>query len=264
MMAMLLVAMLIIAVGVLLLQYLRERSHRRQRPLIGEWPIPTISPAELDPLFCPGPFGPSAETEVAFIGKGPFTVEGGTTDAEAWILAVLAKLCASSCSSSERAPARPRISGRGTRLHADARHRAGAPHRIPVRIRRRPGRDRRRATRIGVRDLFVLRHGGRAEDRAAFWRTARRRTSRPWAGTRRSAFVDGSHAYSYVVSDSAKAMELGTARRDRVVARLRWSTRHSAGVYRALNELAKQLPLARLDGTKLVAFRRPLDDRPPR
>ena len=84
-----LVVLLCIAVGALLTVYLRERAHRRQRPLIGEWPIATVSPAEIDPIFRPGPFGPGRDTEVAFIGKGPFTVEGGTTDAEAWILAGL-------------------------------------------------------------------------------------------------------------------------------------------------------------------------------
>jgi hypothetical protein len=33
--------------------------------------------------------------------------------------------------------------------------------------------------------------------------------------------------------------------------------RHAPGVYRALNELARRLPLVRLEGTTLVAYRRP-------
>jgi len=81
---------------------------------------------------------------------------------------------------------------------------------------------------------------------------------RPWAGTCDVVFVDGSHAYSYVVSDSAKALELV-----RPGGLVLWhdygGRRHSPGVYRALNELAKRLPLVRIDGTKLVAFRRPLE-----
>ena len=67
-------------------------------------------------------------------------------------------------------------------------------------------------------------------------------------------FVDGSHAYSYVVSDSAKALRMVKA--GGVVL---WHDYSSAatGVFRALNELAARLPLVHLRGTELVAYRRP-------
>ena len=53
-------------------------------------------------------------------------------------------------------------------------------------------------------------------------------------------FVDGAHSYTYVKSDSAKAL--------RMVA---------PGVFKALNELGRELPLAHLKGTTLVAYRKP-------
>lgn len=63
---------------VLLVMYLRERTERHQRNLIGKWPILPVSLERIDPVFRQGPFGAGLETEVAFVGKGPLTVEGGT------------------------------------------------------------------------------------------------------------------------------------------------------------------------------------------
>jgi predicted O-methyltransferase YrrM len=80
----------------------------------------------------------------------------------------------------------------------------------------------------------------------------------PWAGSCDLVFVDGSHAYSYVVSDSAKALEL-VAPGGLVLWHDYAGPRHASGVYRALNELAQRLPLVRIEGTTLVAYRRPAD-----
>lgn len=76
-------------------------------------------------------------------------------------------------------------------------------------------------------------------------------------------FVDGSHAYSYVVSDSRKALRM--VRPGGVVL---WhdyaGPGHAGDVYRALNELSERLPLVHLTGTTLVGYRRPLDGTVPR
>jgi predicted O-methyltransferase YrrM len=79
-----------------------------------------------------------------------------------------------------------------------------------------------------------------------------------WAGRCDLVFVDGSHAHSYVVSDSAKALEL-VAPGGVVLWHDYAGPRHAPGVYRALNELATRLPLVRLEGTTLVAYRRPVE-----
>jgi hypothetical protein len=67
-------------------------------------------------------------------------------------------------------------------------------------------------------------------------------------------FVDGSHAYSYVVSDSAKALRM--VRRGGLVL---WHDYNSAipGVFRALNEMSRRMTLMHLRGIDLVAYRRP-------
>ena len=80
----------------------------------------------------------------------------------------------------------------------------------------------------------------------------------PWAGRCDLVFVDGSHAYSYVVSDSELALRL-VAPGGLVLWHDYAGPRHAAGVYRALNELSTRLPLVRLEGTTLVAHRRPVE-----
>ena len=69
-------------------------------------------------------------------------------------------------------------------------------------------------------------------------------------------FVDGSHAYSYVVSDSEKALQL-VAPGGLVLWHDYAGPRHAKGVFRALNELARRIPLVRIEGTTLVAYRKP-------
>ena len=256
----LVVVLLLVTLAILLPSYLRERAHRRQRPWLGDWPIRTVSPAELDPVFRTGPFGPGVETEVAFIGKGPFDVEGGTTDAEAWILAVLAKRA-------HRLFEFGTCTGKTAYLWA----RNSPPDaRITTLTLAPDGRDAYQPdpdddpaeTKIALHEsefASFLYSGTDVESKVEqIYGDSKAIDVRPWAGSCDLVFVDGSHAYSYVVSDSTKALELV-----RPGGLVLWhdygGRRHSPGVYRALNQLAKRLPLIRIDGTKLVAFRRPLE-----
>jgi hypothetical protein len=250
-------------VGFLLMQLLRERALRKQRNLVGEWPIPKVSPERIDPVFEPGPFGPGTRTEVAFVGRGPFVVEGGTSDAEAWILSVLAKRAQrmfefGTCTGktayllARNAPEGSRITTitlapeERSEYHADAADDAG---------------DVKYALRESAFTSFMY-SGTPVESRIEqLFGDSKALDVTPWAGTCDLVFVDGSHAYSYVVSDSERALQLV-----RPGGLVLWhdyaGPRHSRGVFQALNELSRRLPLVRIDGTTLVAYRRPLADAP--
>lgn len=249
----------LVAAFVLALLLMRERANRKERNLIGSWPIRPVLPEEIDPVFRPGPFGPGRETEVRFIGRGPYVVDGGTTDGEAWILAVLAKRAHrlfefGTCTGKTaylwacNAPAEARI----TTITLAPEHRS----------------DYRKAATDDERDVaFALAEsshsvflytGTDVEHKVEqIFGDSMTLDITPWAGTCDLVFVDGSHAYSYVVSDSEKALQLV-----RPGGLVLWhdyaGPRHSAGVYRALNELATRLPLVRIKGTALAAYRRPV------
>ena len=70
-------------------------------------------------------------------------------------------------------------------------------------------------------------------------------------------FIDGAHAYSYVMSDTEKALQM--LRPGGVVF---WhdyrGPSRAKGVFLALNELAKKLPLLHIKGTALVFHQKPL------
>ena len=90
------VAMVFLAalVAALANRLLRDRADRKQRGVFGRWPISSVSLTSLDPVFRVDEFGPTRDAEVHFIGRGSLEVPGGTSDAEAWILATLARRAA--------------------------------------------------------------------------------------------------------------------------------------------------------------------------
>jgi predicted O-methyltransferase YrrM len=256
----LLAALSFVAALVLAHGHLRQRAVRKQRNLFGEWPIRRVPPEAVDPVLQPGPFGPTRDTEVAFIGRGPYVVDGGTSDAEAWILAVLAKRA-------RRMFEFGTCTGKTAYLWA----RNSPPDARVLTVTLAPdhlGDYTQEAADDPVDVQFALRESSHTEFLYSgspvapkveqLFADSKALDVSPWAGSCDLVFVDGSHAYSYVVSDSAKALEL-VAPGGLVLWHDYAGPRHASGVYRALNELAQRLPLVRIEGTTLVAYRRPAD-----
>ena len=254
----LLAALSFVAALILGHKQLRQRATRKQRNLFGEWPIRRVPPEAVDPVLTPGPFGPTRATEVAFIGRGPYVVDGGTSDAEAWILAVLAKRAKrmfefGTCT--------------GKTAYLWARNSADDARVTTVTLAPENVSDyRREATDDPVDVQFALKESSHtdflysgspvASKVEQLFGDSKALDVSPWKGTYDLVFVDGSHAYSYVVSDSEKALQL-VAPGGLVLWHDYAGPRHASGVYRALNELAQRLPLVRIEGTTLVAYRRP-------
>ena len=254
--------LLLLAAVVLLAWHLaRLRRQRKQRGLFRPWPIPKIRIEELDEALRLDELGPTTAAEVRFIGRGSIAVAGGTSDAEAWILSVLAK--------------RARLAfefgtctGKTAYLWARNMPADGKVVTLTLAPDQRgayQGDERDNATDVAnalEESRFTsFRYSGTEEasrvvqlfgDSKAF-------DESEYAGRCDLIFVDGSHAYSYVLSDSRKALRM--VRPGGVVL---WhdydGTRHRAnGVFKALNELAGELPLKHVAGTTLVAYRRPAE-----
>jgi predicted O-methyltransferase YrrM len=236
-----------------------ERRRRKELTHTGRWPIATVRLDEIDEMFVTGPFGPGLHTAVTFVGKGHLDVEGGTTDSEAWILAVLAKKAKllfefGTCT------------GKTTFLWAE-----NSPPDAKVvtltlpptdvaqynRAKGDSAQDERAALRESRFVEFMYTGTDVAHKVVQLYGDSKTIALAEWRGACDVVFVDGSHAYSYVQSDSTSAMEL--ARPGGIIL---WhdyaGPRHSPGVYRALNELAARLPLRRIAGTSLVAYRKPV------
>lgn len=223
--------------------------------------IRTVPLAAFDPVFAPHPeFGPSLACEVRFVGRGATRVLGGASDAESWVLAVLAK-------GARRLFEFGTCTGKTAYLWA-----VNAPPDARVTTLTLPpdgaaaialGReDEAYAAYAAVRESVCtefLYTGTEAEAKITqLFGDSKAFDEAPYADACDLVFVDGSHAYSFVVSDTEKALRM--VRPGGVVL---WHDYHAdpalvPDVHRGLGELAERLPLVHLEGTTLVAYRRPV------
>jgi predicted O-methyltransferase YrrM len=246
---------------------LRERNERlreKNEKLRGEqdpddFPIEQVAFVDLDERFAMREWGPGLETEVAFVGRGDLPVPGAVSDTEAWILSVLAK-------GSRRIFEFGTCTGRTAYALA-----ANSPDDAAV------------TTLTLGPDQTDLYQGSPTDDLAAqatalsesryedffycgtpvefkveqLFGDSKAFDESKYQGECDLVFVDGSHAFSYVVSDSRKALRM--VRPGGIVL---WHdyrgprSEETRGVFEALNELSRELPLVHIRGTSLVAYRR--------
>lgn len=249
-------------IGVLLLlvmvtrEWLVLRGRQRQRGLLRRWPIPMIGVEALDPRFQPDELGATPAAEVNYLGRGTIRVPGGTSDTEAWVLAVLAK-------DNRTLFEFGTCTGKTTYLWARNQPPDGTvttltldPERI-AEYRSAPGDDRTAEVYAKEESRFTrFRYSGtEVEGRVVqLYGDSKQFDETSYRGKCDVIFVDGSHAYSYVVSDSEKALRM--VRPGGLVLWHDYSPECS-GVFRALNELVVRLPLVLVRGTTLVAYRSP-------
>jgi predicted O-methyltransferase YrrM len=221
-------------------------------------PIPTLALSDLDAVFATTPLGPTPGAEVHFIGTGG-GVPGGTTDREAWILAALAKSRRTffefGTATGRTAYLLARNSPDDARVHTltlspDA---LGAYTDDPD--------DSRRARQIALREsrfTTFLYTGTPVEEKVTqLFGDSKELDIEPYRGRCDLVFVDGSHTYSYVMNDSAKAMEMVAPGGLILWHDYRPGRRADRDVARALAELSRTHALVRLRRTSLVAYRAP-------
>ena len=252
--ALLLAAAIPMAVNLIRIKRSKERAGRGS----GRWPIPRVPVEQLDAIFAPNEFGPTLATEVALVCRGTMHVQGGTSDFEAWILAVLAKRSAlmfefGTCTGktaylwARNLPPGGRVVTLtlGPEQLSQYREGAGDSALATQWAREESTFTRFLYTGTDVEERITQLFG----DSKAFDET-------PYVGRCDVVFVDGSHAHSYVVSDTAKALRM--VRPGGIVLWHDYSGPSGAvDVFRALNELARTLPLVHIAGTTLVAYRQP-------
>ena len=252
------VVALAVACAALAKNVMRIKRDKRRSGLGKPWAIRRVRVEEFDPAFKPGPLGPTPAAEVSFIGKFLVGgVPGGTSDFEAWILAVLAKRA-------KLAFEFGTATGKTTYLIA---RNLPAGGRV-VTITLAPEQATAYADAAGDSEeagqwarnesafTTFLYSGTDAEARVTqLFGDSKTFDEQPYVGKCDLIFVDGSHAYSYVLSDSRKALAM-LAPGGVVLWHDYNGPERAADVYRALNELSSELPMVHLYGTTLVAYRK--------
>ncbi len=250
------IALLAVALAAAGIRIAQLRAKFQHRGTLGRWPIPRVHPSEIDPVFEPTPMGPSRETEVAFISG--LNVPGGVSDAETWVLSTLAK-------KSKRIFELGTCTGKTTYLLAKNCPEDGEVVTITLDPNEAASgayaagddaHDRRAAARESAYATFYYTGTDAKPKIRQLFGDSKQFDESPYANSFDLIFIDGSHAESYVESDSRKALKMV-----RPGGLILWhdyrGPRRAKGVFRALNRLAKELPLKHIDGTTLVCYRRP-------
>jgi hypothetical protein len=251
-----LILILAIAFAATLSYTLRQRVRMKLRPNFSKPPIPHVALDAWHEAFRSNGLGPDLASEIQFVGQaGSLST---INDTETWVLGALSK-------TAKHIFELGTATGRTTYILA-----RNAPEDAKVDTLTFRASDqseyefnsndpnaekwRKIAIQESVYENFyyegtpiahkVTQHFG---DSAKFDET-------PFAGQVDLIFIDGSHAYSYVKTDSAKALRMVSP--GGYVLWHDYSPR-CPGVFKALNELGRQLPLVHLKGTTLVAYRKP-------
>lgn len=232
------------------------REDRKKAGLLRPWPVPQIDLDRFDPRFATSPLGPRLDSEIRTIAA--YRVLGGISDLETWILCNLAK-------TAERILEIGTATGKTTYLLA-----ANSPPSCRITtLTLKPeqagdykeaagddaGASRAAAAESAVASFFYADTPEAAKIEQLFGDS---KDFDDGAHLERFdlIFVDGSHARSYVDSDSRKAIRM--LKPGGIVL---WHDYHgprrAPGVFQSLNQLLGELPLRHLKGTSLVAYRKP-------
>lgn len=235
---------------------LRQRVRMKLRPNFGKPPVPHVAIDVWNEIFRSTGLGPNRDSEIAFIGQAGALAS--INDTETWVLGALAK-------QAKRIFEFGTATGRTTYVLA-----RNAPEDAKIDTltyladgddsyehnENDPDAEKWRKIALGEShyDKFYYEETPVAHKVTQHFGDSAKFDEKPYEAQIDLIFVDGAHSYSYVKSDSAKALNMVSP--GGFVVWHDYSPR-CPGVFNALNELGRTLPLAHLKGTTLVAYRKP-------
>lgn len=220
------------------------------------WPIKQISVENISPKFGAGKYGSKLESEIYFLG-GDFNA--GISGRERWILSVLAKeankifefgTCtgATTYLLARNSPENAKVVT--LTLHPEQKMDA-------ISTKKDIAKDMDAAKSESLYTNFFY-EGTRVEDKITqIFSDSKKLDVSSYVEQFDLIFIDGAHIYSYVLNDTEKALKML-----KPGGILLWHDyrhpRRVPGVFNALNEIAEKFPLAHIEGTTLVFYRKPI------
>lgn len=240
-------------------KWLKAVARRRAEGFGRPWRIRRVPLSDLDPIFVPDPLlGYGRDTDVVFTSRVG-TQLGATSNYESWILAALARRSTTMFEFGTATGRTAYLWARNAPANACVYTVTLPPDGSAAYTASRDDDpdDERLARHESTVRTFVY-SGTDVESRIVqLYADSKALDETPYVGRCDLIFVDGSHAYSYAASDSAKALRMV-----RPGGLVLWHDyvggAEARGCYRALNELADRLPLVHIAGTTLVAYRAPV------
>jgi predicted O-methyltransferase YrrM len=250
------------ALRVVTRHYARMRLARREEGRGKPWQLRRGAPSEVSEAFQLDPklgYLPS-RAEVAHVCLGPQSVVGVTSDYEAWILAVLAKrshlMFEFGTCTGRTAYLWARNSPRDARVHTLTLDPAEVDQYRPGIADAARDESDALAETLDKRYLYT---GTDVESKVVqLYGDSKAFDESSYLGRCDLIFVDGSHARSYVESDSQKALKM--IKPGGIILWHDYRSPHrSAGVFHTLNALGAHVSLLQIEGTSLVAYRARID-----
>lgn len=237
-----------------------QRSRRLRNALKNEFSPNVIPVQALDQFhsaFQSHPLlGPGQAAQVQFIGKGDLNVLGGTSDAEAWILAVLAKTANTFFEFGT-------CTGKTTYLWACNSSAKAKIYTLTLResqegYQAESGDSKGAEQSARTESIAQFLYSGTLEEQkiVQLYGDSKALNEAPYLQQMDLIFIDGSHAYSYIKSDTEKALRMLAPGGIILWHDYRPYQKEVADVRRYLEELARSISLVHLQGTSLVAYRR--------
>ena len=245
---------LVIILVPLIISMNRYKQVFRQENLWGSWPVKKMTIDQFDVRFRPDALGPSKATEVAFIGS--YGTRGSISDFETWILCTCAKTAQNIFEFGT-------FTGKTTYLLAKNAPEKGSvvtltlsPEEIASYQSSKVDheKDTKAAIDESIFNQFYYTNDPVSHKITQLFSDSKKFDEKPYAKKFDLIFIDGSHAESYVESDSKKALEM-----IKPGGIIFWhdyrGPNRAQGVYNVLNKLSKSIKLVHIAETSLVAYR---------
>jgi predicted O-methyltransferase YrrM len=237
-------------------KYNHYRSLVKQRGSFRKWPVKSITLPEVDSVFEINEFGPTINTSVEFIGRGHLLVPGGTSDTEAWILSVFSKKAKRIFEFGTCTGKTAYLMAKNSPVDAQVITLTLPPEQILA--YEVSADDSKRATRDALSESkfarFLYTDTPAEKKITQIFGDSKHFDEKPYEKQIDLIFVDGSHALSYVYSDSEKAFRMVSPG-----GLILWHDYRgpfqTLDVYKALNKLSKTKPIYHIEGTSLVVFK---------
>jgi hypothetical protein len=219
--------------------------------------LPQISLADVSPVFNTNRFGPMLESEVHFMGRGDLCVPGGTSDSEAWILATLAKNALNMFELGTCTGKTSYLMARNSKPEAKVFTLTLPPEEIKK--YEQTSHDDKIATNNALSESAFTNffYSGTSVEKKIqqLFCDSKNFDENKYLNFFDLIFIDGSHAYSYIKSDTEKCMKM--LKKDGIILWHDYSgvNKGSKDVYRYLNELSQKYELFHIKETSFVMYK---------
>ena len=220
--------------------------------------LPQVSLVEVSPLFATNEFGPTLISEVQFMGRGDLLVPGGTSDTEAWILSTLAKNAMNMFELGTCTGKTSYLMARNSKPEAKVYTLTLPPEEIKKYDKTEQDDNIATSNAISESSFTKFFYTGTSVENKIeqIFCDSKNFDENKYLNFFDLIFIDGSHAYSYIKSDSEKCMKM--LKKDGIILWHDYSgiNKSSKDVYKYLNELSSQYKLSHIKETSFVMYKK--------